>query len=414
MQERVRAGESDNRGNQAANADRRRKAVESLGAQSSGAQGSGPGAVRRLTEKRLWRDGRLARHVVENCIDCVAVLDAENRVEYISPSGQAAMEIDDARMGQSWLGLWRDEDRPRIEEAIRRSRRGEASQFQAGRTAASGNHTLWDVRMTRVLGREGASNRLIAIARDITELRRAQQIAMQAEKVAAAGRMAATIAHEINNPLEAVTNFLFLVRTTPGLPEAAVNQLEIADRELTRVAQIAQKTLGFYRDASKNKWVDARATIDDILLLYERRLRSKRIETIVQADSSLRVFVKEGELKQILSNLLANAIDASREGGRIWVRAQASRDWGGTSRAGVRITVADNGSGIPPQIQKRIFVPFFSTKANVGTGIGLWVTKSLIEQQDGSMYFRSREDKGTVMSLFLPNCANRCIHAIAA
>jgi signal transduction histidine kinase len=189
--------------------------------------------------------------------------------------------------------------------------------------------------------------------------------------------------------------------------------LEIADRELARVAQIAQQTLGFYRDNSKHKWVAVSELIRDVMMLYERRIRYKQLETKIDTDAGLKIYGKQGELKQALSNLIANAIDASREGGKLWLRAQTSRNWTNGREAGVRITLADNGSGMTPEVQRQIFVPFFTTKADVGTGIGLWVTKSLIEKQGGYMRFRSKQgqEAGTVMSLFLPLTQHESVDA---
>jgi PAS domain S-box-containing protein len=378
-------------------------------------------AQRRHVEDKLWRSEEFARKVVGSGMDSVQVLDVEGRLEYISPPGQAALEIRDLTgyLGRNWADLWKEEDRPRMNAALEDARAGGVGSFQGDCATVSGVRKYWDVRITPARGPDGQIERLIAVSRDITELRQAQQIAIQAEKLAAAGRMAATIAHEINNPLEAVTNFIYLARTTPDLPEEAGRHLEIADRELARVAQIAQKTLGFYRDTSRNKWVSVTELVDDVMLIYERKLRYKQIRSAVSVAPGLKVFAKVGELKQALSNLLANAIDASRQGGCIWVRAHAGCTWGDDSDpdsdSGIRITVADNGTGMSPEVQKRIFVPFFTTKGNIGTGIGLWVTKSLIEQQGGSMRFRSCQGarSGTIMSFFLP-ASNPRLHETAS
>ena len=368
-------------------------------------------AQRNHAEDKLWRSEEFARKIVESCVDCLKVLDLEGHLEYMSPSGQALLEIGDLRsyLGRPWVELWRAEDRPKVEGGLKVARSGGVGSFQAELATGSGTRKQWDVRIAPMRSRDGAIERLIAIARDTTELRQAQQIAIQAEKLAAAGRMAATIAHEINNPLEAVTNFIYLARTNPDIPEETQRYLEIADRELTRVAQIAQKTLGFYRDTSNNKWIGVHEVVADILLIYDRKLRYKQINCVVDVDPDLKVFAKQGELKQALSNLLANAIDASHEGGTVWLRARSSSNWIKGHEAGVRITLADNGSGMSPEVQKRIFVPFFTTKANIGTGIGLWVTKSLIEQDGGYLRFRSRQGQrsGTVMSFFLPASAGR-------
>lgn len=364
-------------------------------------------AQRKHAEDKLWRSEEFARKIVDSCADCLKVMDLEGRLEYLSPAGQTLLEIDDMSnyLGRPWVELWRAEDRGKIEAGLKLARSGGVGSFQAELAIGSGARKQWDVRIAPMRGRDGAVERLIAMSRDITELRQAQQIAIQAEKLAAAGRMAATIAHEINNPLEAVTNFIYLARTTPDIPDEVRRHLEIADRELTRVAQIAQKTLGFYRDTSNNKLIGVKDVVGDVLLIYDRKLRHKRIALVVHVDPELTLFTKQGELKQALSNLLANAIDASHEGGTVWVRAHSSSNWTNGFEPGIRITVADNGSGMAPEVQKRIFVPFFTTKVNVGTGIGLWVTKSLIEQQGGYLRFCSRQGKrsGTVMSFFLPS-----------
>ena len=363
-------------------------------------------AQRRHAEEKLWRSEEFARKVVESGADCVKVLDLEGRLEYISPAGKEALEIDDlcTVLGRDWAGFWREEDRPRVQAALAAARAGGVGSFQADFVTVKGTRRYWDVRITPARGRDGEIERLIAVSRDLTELRQAQQIAIQAEKLAAAGRMAATIAHEINNPLEAVTNFIYLARTTPGIQETVARNLEIADRELTRVAHIAQKTLGFYRDTSKSKWISASELVDDVTQVYERKLRQKQMDLKVDVDPAVKVYAKQGELKQALSNLLANAIDASPREATILVRAQASFKWTNGHEPGIRITVADHGSGMSAEVQKRIFVPFFTTKSDVGTGIGLWVTKSLIEQQGGYLHFRSRQGSrsGTVMSFFVP------------
>jgi PAS domain S-box-containing protein len=363
-------------------------------------------AQRQYAEEKLWRSEEFARKVVESGSDCVKVLDLAGRLEYISPACKTALGADDlcTVLGREWVGFWREEDRFRVRAALDVARAGGVGCFQADSVTGKETRRFWDVRITPARGRDGQIERLIAVSRDLTELRQAQQIALQAEKVAVAGRMAATIAHEINNPLEAVTNFLFLARTTPGMPEEAARHLEIADRELTRVAQIAQKTLGFYRDTSRNKWVSISELVDDVTLIYDRKLRRKQMHLKLDVDPGLKVFAKQGELKQVLSNLLANAIDASSPHSTILLRAQASLKWTNGHEPGTRITVADYGTGMTPDVQKRIFMPFFTTKSDIGTGLGLWVTKSLIEHQGGYLHFRSRQGlhSGTVMSFFVP------------
>ena len=361
---------------------------------------------RMLAEEKLRRSEEFTRNIIESSVDCVKVLDLEGRVQYMSPPGQRALEIKDASefLNKNWVEYWSPEDRQHAEDAVAVARGGGVGFFQGDCATPSGVRKSWDVRISPALGRNGEIERLVAVSRDITELRNAQKLAIQAEKLAAAGRLAATIAHEINNPLEAVTNFIYLAMTAKGLPSEVCRHLEIADRELARVAQIAQQTLGFYRDNSKDRWISVADLMHDVMIVYERKLAYKHLETEVSVDPELKLCCKQGELRQALSNLVANAIDASRDGGRICLRARQSTRWNDHAERGVRITLADNGGGMSPDVQKRIFVPFFTTKAEIGTGIGLWATRTLVEQQRGFLRFRSRQgvNSGTVMSIYLP------------
>lgn len=364
-------------------------------------------AHRKVVEEKLRRTEEFTRNIIESSADCVKVLDLDGRVQYMSPAGQRTLEMTDASqyLNKPWVEFWGEQDRTRAEETLTAARRGGVGCFQGDSVTKGGTRKSWDVRITPALDRKGKIERLVAVSRDMTELKNAQQLAIQSEKLAATGRLAATIAHEINNPLEAVTNFIYLAMTAKDLPEEVSRHLQVADRELARVSQIAQQTLGFYRGASKDRWITVADLIRDVLVVYERKLAYKQIETTVSVAPDLALYGRQGELRQALSNLLTNAIDASKMGGKIWIRARVSRGWGKDGEEGVRITLADNGSGMSTDVQKKIFVPFFTTKAEIGTGIGLWATKALIEQRGGTLRFRSRrgEKAGTAMSIFLPN-----------
>ena len=363
-------------------------------------------AERKRVQEELQRVQEFARQVLESNIDCVKILDLDGRLEYMSPPGQRALEIDDFSdfLGRRWVDFWREEDRPRAEAALTAARSGEVGSFQGDCATVLGKMKSWDVKITPALDGQGNIERLIAVSRDITELRNAQTALMEAEKIAATGRLAASIAHEINNPLEAITNVIFIAKTSEDVPLQVRHQLDLADRELMRVAQIAQQTLGFYRDDSRDIWIPVSRLLQELLMIYQRRLDQKRIQTTIDVDAELEFFGKQGELKQTLSNLLANAIDASSPGGRLWLGARLSRDWSNGQKRGVRFTLMDNGSGMPPEVQRRVFLPFFTTKIDRGTGIGLWITKGLIEKNGGFLRFRSRQGAhpGTAMTFFLP------------
>ncbi|HWE84835.1 MAG TPA: ATP-binding protein [Terracidiphilus sp.] len=356
-------------------------------------------------EEKLRRAEEFSRAILESTADCVMVLSIDGLLRYINTPGCRAMEIADPSsvLDRDWVEIWSVEDRPRIRAALEEAASGKIGSFQADCPTFHGDPRSWDVRITAYPDAAGNIDSLIAVSRDVTALRQAQTAAIHAEKLSTAGRMAATIAHEINNPLEAVTNFIYLAQIDKRIPEDVRHQLEAADRELTRIAHIARQTLGFYRSTSTNRWLTVADLIGDALMVYERRLRNKELNVEISVPRDLQVYGRDGEVRQVLLNLTANAIDACAQGGRIWIRAQRSRKWTNGLGEGVRFTIADNGSGMSPETQRRVFAPFFTTKADVGTGIGLWVTKCLVEQRGGAIRFRSRQGAGTVMSFFLPS-----------
>jgi PAS domain S-box-containing protein len=237
---------------------------------------------------------------------------------------------------------------------------------------------------------------------DITEQLRSEEALRQTEKLAATGRLAASIAHEINNPLEAVTNLVYLARRQPANVE---KYLQLADQELDRIAQITKNTLGFYRDSVSPSSVNISHVLEEVLALYARKLQFKRISLTFDNSKGIEIFGYPGEIRQIFANLIANAIEALPEEGKLCIRATETESLDGNRQRGVRITFLDNGSGIPPADRKRIFEPFFTTKKDVGTGLGLWLTLGLVEKHHGSLRVRSSVHPGrswTAFSVFLP------------
>jgi PAS domain S-box-containing protein len=240
-----------------------------------------------------------------------------------------------------------------------------------------------------------------SIARDISAEKVSEEAIRRSEKLATAGRLAASIAHEINNPLEAVTNLLYLARHDASHAE---EYLTMAEKEVARVANLAQQTLGFVRDASSLDAVDPIPIIEETLQLYSRKLDKRKISVKRSYRSSCEVPAYSGELRQLLSNLLVNAVDAMSEGGSLQVRVATGRNWT-DGRKGVRITIADSGSGIARDNLPQIFEPFYTTKKDTGTGLGLWVSRGIVQKHSGSIRVRSRADgraTGTTFVVFLP------------
>jgi PAS domain S-box-containing protein len=244
-----------------------------------------------------------------------------------------------------------------------------------------------------------------AIARDLSAEKQSEDAMRRSEKLATAGRLAASIAHEINNPLEAVVNLLYLARHDSS---HAAEYLAQAEQEVGRVARLAQQTLGFVRDASAPGSMDPAAIMDEVLQLYSGKLVGRQIRVTRRYRSGCEIAGYSGELRQLLANLMVNAVDAMADGGSLQVRVATGRDWS-NGREGVRITVADNGSGIPRDELRQIFEPFYTTKKDSGTGLGLWVSRGIVQKHGGSIRVRSRADgratgraTGTVFFIFLP------------
>jgi signal transduction histidine kinase len=231
---------------------------------------------------------------------------------------------------------------------------------------------------------------------------------MRAEKLASAGRLAAAIAHEVNNPLEGLVNLVYLARSEDNLSQVR-RHLADADRELQRIAHITRQSLGFYRENSYPTQFRPDVVTREVVEFYSFRAAAARVDLTVALKTEQKVWGNPGELRQVISNLIANSLDACEAGASICVRVHASRDWRGAGSDGVRVVVADTGCGIAIDNLHRIFEPFFTTKKDTGTGLGLWVSRELIEKHGGHLEVRSRTDRkptGTVFSVFLPLAAS--------
>ncbi len=231
---------------------------------------------------------------------------------------------------------------------------------------------------------------VVLVFHDVTADRAAQEVLRKTEKLAAAARLSATVAHEINNPLEAVTNLIFLAGNAPGVPDAVRQHLALAEQELDRVAHITRQTLGFYRESNQPEAVDLVVAVDAVLNLYRNKIQTKRLRIERSLAPCPLIWANAGEIRQVVSNLLSNAIDAAPPDGRIALRtATISTDAG--SRA--ELVVEDSGPGIDAAHRDAIFDAFFTTKKDVGTGLGLWVSQEIVLRHHGTLELR---DHGTL------------------
>ena len=237
------------------------------------------------------------------------------------------------------------------------------------------------------------------------EAERMAEVMRESQKLLTVGRLAGEIAHEINNPLEAVTNLLYLMSLDGELGEPNRTYLMTAQRELQRMTVISKQTLNFYRETQTPQRVKISELLDEVLVLFSRKLDGKKITVTRRYEQEDSVLVFPGEMRQIFSNLVANAIDACPHTCRLALRVHPGRKWSDPDVRGLRITIGDSGSGMPENVRRRLGRPFFTTKGQRGTGLGLWVSKAIIERYGGDMQLRSSMvdgRSGTTFSIFLP------------
>lgn len=253
---------------------------------------------------------------------------------------------------------------------------------------------------------EGSSRGAVVTFRDITQARLAEEALRRSEKLAAVGQLASSIAHEINNPLEAVINLLYLIRTASD-SEDMKKYACLAEHEVERISYITLQTLRFHRNQTAAAPVDLHETIPAVLRLHASRFVSRQVEVKFKMRQTPTAMLLEGDLRQVLNNLVRNAFDAMPRGGHLHVRLRPAR-CPKTELPGLRISVADTGTGFLPAIRKHLYEPFHTSKEITGTGLGLWISKGIVDKHGGRISMRSRLEEqfpnrhGTVFSLWFP------------
>jgi PAS domain S-box-containing protein len=241
---------------------------------------------------------------------------------------------------------------------------------------------------------------------DITEFKRVERQLHEVEKLAAAGQLAASLAHEINNPLSAVINALYLLAGRSDLDPTTTDWISIANNEVARVSRIVKQSLSYYRVGMVAKEVDLAALIEESLQVFGDRFQRGGIAISKRVAKGTSIIGFADEIRQVVDNLLVNSVEATHRGGRLTLSLRPSRSWKNRQELGARLTIADNGSGIPKDYLARVFEPFFTTKAEKGTGLGLWVVKGIVEKHGGSIKIRSTHAAtrtGTAISIFWPS-----------
>ncbi|PYP88518.1 MAG: hypothetical protein DMG65_15065 [Candidatus Angelobacter sp. Gp1-AA117] len=302
-----------------------------------------------------------------------------------------------------WMESIHPEDRQHVHSSITQALVSCSDYNVQYRVICSDKTTHWLEARGQTIVMSGIPVRMMGVAMDVTPRKTAEEALRHSEKLAATGRLAASIAHEINNPLEVISHVMYLLRSTPHLPERALQHIRTAEAELHRVVHITRQTLAFYREVSSPVMVSIAGVLEEVLNTFDRKLAEKAVIVHRQYAPATELQCYPGELRQVFSNLVLNAVEALSDSGAIAVRVRQTT--GAQGRLGIRITMADNGPGIAIENLPRIFEPFFTTKGSKGTGLGLWVSQGIVHKHGGSIRVRSSVDPlrhGTCFVVFLP------------
>ena len=373
-------------------------------------RGSVEEAQRRAAES--FRSEQELRTTVRSIGDGVIRCDAEGRVQMMNPVAEELtgwpLEEAEGRLIAEVFPVIHEETRQAAETPVAKVlRRRETIKLANHLVLVRRDGAEFDIADSGapILDKDGTLCGVVMVFRDVTLERRAQEALIAQEKLAVSGRVAATIAHEIHNPLDAVQNLLYLIRT--GATEEETRQyLTMAEGELARVTQISRAMLGMYRESASPVRLNVRELLRDVLLLMERRFGDLGVTVDAHLNGDVEVSGYPGELKQVFSNLITNAAEASGEGGEVMIElGRGLPEDEREGREGALITVRDNGPGIDQKAAERLFQPFFTTKGEKGTGLGLWVSRGIVAKHGGTLTLRSGaagEAQGTVAQVFLP------------
>lgn len=360
--------------------------------------------VKREAERALRTSEERFHRLVQAIPLALLISDSSGRIIFANEGVERLLGYAQAEIETGALTLSRILSTPGSRESLlKRWARGNGEPIEI-ECRTSGGTTVPVLLGAARLNRDSSpeQRQFVAFLADLTEQKRSEEVFQRTEKLAAAGRLAASIAHEINNPLEAVTNCMYLM-SQAQMDDTAREYLQMAQRELNRVVHITTQTLRFYRQSTRPVQTDVRELIETVLTLYEGRLRTNSITVVRGFREVPNITVFEGEVRQVLANLIGNAIDAmaAQNSGKLFVRTAPGREWF-TGRNGIAITIADTGSGMDEKTARRIFEPFFSTKNETGTGLGLWVSLEILEKHQAAVRVRTRQHHGTVFRIFLP------------
>jgi PAS domain S-box-containing protein len=366
----------------------------------------GASKIARDISERLRADesrSRLAA-LVDSADDAIISKDLNGTITSWNNGARRLFGYEPEEMvGQSILRLFPEDLRHEEDEILAKLRAGEKIEhYETTRIGKSGEAREVSITISPIRNSNGEVIGASKIARDVSDRKKVERLAIEAEKIATTGRMAAAIAHEINNPLGSVLNLIYLARQD-GLSNQEIHgYLATAESELERVSHIARQTLGYYRDTGSPTEVHLHDLMENVLSVYRTKLLAHNVIVDSRYDDLRKIRVRSGEIVQILSNLIANAVDAMPHSRKLSISITQAMKAG---REGLQIVVGDTGHGIRRENLGRVFEPFFTTKGNLGTGIGLWVAKQLVERHGGHISLSSNTEpgnSGTLLTIYLP------------
>jgi PAS domain S-box-containing protein len=356
-------------------------------------------AVERANAEQLRIREEQFRTTLTSIGDAVITTDAEGRVTFVNQTAETILgrKLEEClqRKLAEVFPIYNEQTGAPAENPVHRV-------IASGQVSGLANHTVLKRRDGKQVPIEDSAAPIrddrgrvcgvVLVFRDVTREREAQAALRRADRLMVTGRLAASVAHEINNPLEAVFNLIYLAINDPATSEGVRSQLGQAIQELNRVAHVTRQTLRFHRTAPGLTKVDVTALLDELMELFATRFSSRGIVVKRQHPPALQIVISPDDFKQVLSNLLANAGDAMPDGGEVTITMASPAETGDRQ---LLIRVEDTGCGIAPENQARIFEPFFTTKGETGTGLGLWVIKQLVEKHGGSVSVQSPAEGNT-------------------
>ena len=343
--------------------------------------------------------------------DAVVSTDAAGNVSFVNPVAQTltgwSYESAQGQPLREVVRLVDERTRAEIEDPVDAVGRSQGVVGLANLLLISRAQQDYPIELTAapIRNDRGQLVGVVIVFRDITQRRQTEQTLRTSDRLAQAGRLSATIAHEIRNPLDTVSNLIYLLRHEQEASAASSQYLEMASDELARIAQITGQLLTFHREARAPIEVDLCDVIQSVLVLHAPQIRRGHVKVEQRLETARTVRGYPGELRQVFSNLVGNAIDAMPHGGRLVLHVRESSLASDPACEGVRVTVLDTGVGIPPGVRRNLFAPFYTTKGEKGTGLGLWVSRGIIEKHEGTIHLRSSvcdANRGTAFSVFLP------------